>query len=311
MPLDADAEALVKAMQAVGPPLWELTPAEARARMAAIPRPANPETVGSIEDLRVSADGLQIPIRIYRPDGGGRWPILVLLHGGGWVVGSIESQDPTSRALCNAGRCAVVAVEYRLAPEHPFPAAVDDCYAVTCWVAREAARLGLDGSRIAVGGDSAGGNLAAAVAQRVRDQGGPSLALQLLIYPVTGFDRDTASMRRNADGRVLTRDGMIWFDGHYLRAPEDRRHPYAAPLRARDFSGLAPALVITAEFDPLCDEGEAYAARLAQAGVPTRLSRYDGVFHGFFGMKGMVAKADVAHREAAAALRRAFGEGDG
>jgi acetyl esterase len=310
MPLDPDAAALMKAMEAVGPPLWELSPVEARARMAAVPRPPNPEAVGSIEEHRVAAGGVEIPVRLYRPAGAGPWPVLVLLHGGGWVVGSVDSADPTARALCNAAGCAVASVEYRLAPEHPFPAGVDDCYAATRWVAREGARLGVDAARIAVGGDSAGGNLAAAVALRARDEGGPPLAFQLLIYPVTDFDRDTpGSMRRNADGYILTRDGMIWFDRHYLSRPEDRDHPYAAPLRARDFSRLPPALVITAEFDPLCDEGEAYGARLAQAGVPARVSRYDGVFHGFFGMKGMLAKADAAHREAAAALRRAFGTG--
>ena len=313
MPLDPDAAAILEAMTNTGMPLpWDLPPAEARKQMEEAPRLPVPEVaVGRIVDRTIPGPDGEIPIRIYTPEGepdGAASPALVFFHGGGWVIGSIESHDGTARALVRDGRCVVVSVDYRLAPEHPFPAAPDDCAAATRWVAENAAEIGVDPARIAVGGDSAGGNLAAVVAQMLRDQGGPALVFQLLVYPVTSFDRNTPSMVRNAEGYFLTRDAMLWFDGHYAPDAEQRANPYAAPLLAADLSGLPPALVITAELDPLCDEGEAYAGKLSKAGVPVTHTQYTGVFHGFLGMAGLIAKASEAQREAGEALRRAFAE---
>jgi acetyl esterase len=200
----------------------------------------------------------------------------------------------------------VVSVDYRLAPETKFPGAADDCYAATVWAAQQAARINGDANRIAVGGDSAGGNLAAVIALMARDRGGPPLAFQLLVYPVTARDFATSSYRQNAEGYGLSLDSMRWYWDHYLQNPADASNPYAAPLVAQDLKGVPPALVITAEYDPLCDEGEAYARRLQAAGVPTTCSRYDGMIHGFFGMSAVLDKGKQAVAEACAALRQAF-----
>jgi acetyl esterase len=200
----------------------------------------------------------------------------------------------------------VVAVDYRLAPEAKFPAAAEDCYAATCWVAANAAALGVDATRIAIGGDSAGGNLAAVVALLARDRRGPRLAHQLLVYPVIDCAFDTKSYLDNAAGYFLTREMMRWFWHHYLDKPDQAADPVASPIRAATLAGLAPATVITAEYDPLRDEGEAYASRLAQAGVPTTLTRYDGVIHGFFGMGNVIDKAKLAVAQSARELRQAF-----
>ena len=200
----------------------------------------------------------------------------------------------------------MVAMEYRLAPEHQFPAAPEDCYAATQWVAAHATAIGGDPTRLALGGDSAGGNLTAVVAQMVRDLGGPALCYQLLVYPVTDHNYDTASYRANAEGYLLTRDAMVWFWNHYLRSPADGSNPMASPLRADNLRGLPPAMVITAEFDPLRDEGEAYAARLQEAGVPVTLKRYDGMIHGFFCLGTVLEQGKQAIEDAAAALRTAF-----
>jgi acetyl esterase len=230
----------------------------------------------------------------------------VWFHGGGWVVGDLETADPTARHLTVGASCVVISVDYRLAPETKFPGAADDCYAATVWAAQQATRLNGDPSRIAVGGDSSGGNLAAAVSLMARDRGGLSLAFQLLVYPVTSRDFDMASYRQKAEGYGLTLDGMRWYWDHYLQHPADASNPYAAPLVAQNLKGLPPALVITAEYDPLCDEGEAYAKRLQSAGVPTTCSRYDGMIHGFFGMPAVLDKGQQAVAEACAALRQAF-----
>jgi acetyl esterase len=248
-------------------------------------------------------------VRIYEPLGAERdLPVLVYFHGGGWVVGSLESHDGVCRALAARTPCLVVAVDYRLAPEHRFPVAVDDAWAATAWVAEHARSIGGDPARIAVGGDSAGGNLAAVVALRARDRG-LRLALQLLVYPVCDDDLDTDSYREWAEGYGLTRAAMGWFWDHYL-GPEGHVQgpgPEACPLQAPDLSGVAPALVLLAEYDPLLDEGEAYAHRLDEAGVPVARRRYEGVIHGFFRMAALTDRASEAHDEAAAALRAAFG----
>jgi acetyl esterase/lipase len=309
MPLDPQAQQVLEQLAALGlPPTHLVSPAQARINMKSRPRAAGPE-VANVEDRLIPGPGVEIPVRIYTPMGSGPFPVLVWFHGGGWVVGDLETADPTARQLTVGASCVVVSVDYRLAPETKFPGAADDCYAATVWTVQYAPRIHGDPRRIAVGGDSAGGNLAAAVALMARDRGGLSLVFQLLVYPVTARDFDTASYRQNAEGYGLTRDSMRWYWDHYLRHPADASNPYAAPLVAPNLKGQPPALVITAECDPLCDEGEAYAKRLQAAGVPTTYTRYDGMIHGFFGMSAMLDKGKQAVAEACAALRQAFAAG--
>jgi acetyl esterase len=280
----------------------ELTPAEVReAGDAGAAEVFGPLVDVSFED-RAAGD---VPMRVYRPDDEPA-PVLVYFHGGGWVTGSLVSHHRLCATLARLSGCVVCAVDYRLAPEHRFPAAVDDAWAATTWIAENAEEVGGKSGALAVGGDSAGGNLAAICALRARDAGTP-LALQLLVYPVCDADLETSTYREFADGHGLTAVSMRWFWDHYL--PEgtgDRFDPDASPLRADDVSGTAPALVITAECDVLRDEGEAYAERLADAGVPVTLTRYDGMIHGFFRMPGVLDRANDAIAEAASALREAF-----
>jgi acetyl esterase/lipase len=306
MPLDPQAQQVLELIAALGlPPNHLVSPAQARINMKSRPRAAGPE-VAKVEDRLIPGPGVDIPVRIYTPEGAGPFPILVWFHGGGWVVGDIETADPTARQLTVGANCLVISVDYRLAPETKFPGPADDCYAATVWAAQQAMRLNGDPNRIAVGGDSAGGNLAAAVTLMARDRGGLSLAFQLLVYPVTARDFDRASYRQNAAGYGLTLDAMRWYWDHYLQHPSDASNPYAAPLVAQNLKGLPPALVITAECDPLCDEGEAYAKHLQAAGVPTIYSRYDGMIHGFFGMAAALDKGQQAVAQACAALQQAF-----
>ena len=308
MALDPQARAVLDRLAAMGgPPINEMTVSDARRdsiKMAAMQ--GAPEEVAKVEDRTLPGPAGEIPVRIYTPAINGPLPVLVFFHGGGWVIGSIEMVDGLCRSLANASGCIVVSVDYRLAPEHPFPAAVDDSYCATLWVADNAAGFGGDPARIAVGGDSAGGNLAAVVAQMARDRGRPALKFQLLVYPATDVACDTPSCSENADGYFLTRDAMLWFSNHYLPREADRSHPCASPLRAGDFRGLPAALVITAEYDPLRDEGERYAEKLRDAGVPVQLTRYAGMIHGFFAMGAMIDQGRKAIEQAAAALRAAF-----
>jgi len=308
MPLDPQAQAFLEQLAATGaPPLHELPVAEARQVIVALfGTQGDPEPVGGVEERTIPGASGEMPTRIYTPYGTGPFPVLVYLHGGGWVIGDLEAYDATCRALTNAAGCLVVAMEYRLAPEHKFPAAPEDCYAATCWVAANAEAIGGDPRRMAVGGDSAGGNLAAVVAQMARDRGGPALVYQLLVYPVTNYSYDTASYEENADGYLLTRDAMVWFWNHYLRSAADGNNPLASPLRASDLRDLPPAMVLTAEFDPLRDEGEAYAIRLQEAGVPVTLKRYAGTIHGFFSLGTVLDQGKQAMADAAAALRTIF-----
>ena len=241
------------------------------------------ESVATIENTEV--DG--VPVRLYTPAGGDRDRLAVYFHGGGWVIGSLDTHDGTCRALANRSRCRVAAVGYRLAPEHRFPAAVEDCWTVTRWAFGEA-------RAVAVAGDSAGGNLAAVMALRARDARLPLLG-QALVYPVTDWQFDTASYAHNADGYGLTLPAMRWYWDHYLGGA-DGRHPEASPLRAESLAGLAPALVVVCEFDPLRDEGVAYAEQLQQARVPVRLSEYEGMIHGFVRMPAMIDRSqDLLH----------------
>jgi acetyl esterase len=308
MPLDPQAQAFLEQIAAAGaPPLHELSVAEARQVIIELfGTQGDPEPVGAVAERTIPGAAGEMLTRIYTPYGTGPFPVLVYLHGGGWVIGNLEAYDATCRALTNAAGCIVVALEYRLAPEHKFPAALEDCYAATCWVAANTAAIGGDPRRIAIGGDSAGGNLTAVVSQMARDRGGPALVYQLLVYPVTNYGYDTASYRENADGYLLTRDAMVWFWNHYLRTAADGDNPLASPLRANDLRGLPPAMVLTAEFDPLRDEGEAYAMRLQEAGVPVTLKRYAGMIHGFFSLGAVLDQGKQAMADAAAALRAIF-----
>ena len=306
MPLDPQAQNVIDQIAALGlPPNHTLSPEEARANMLSRPRPSGPE-VAKVENRTVPNGDYQVPVRIYTPPGNGPFPVLSWFHGGGWVIGDLETADATARHLTVQAECVVVSADYRLAPEAKFPVPFEDCYAVTAWISQNAAVINADPKRIAVGGDSAGGNLAACVSLAARDRGGLPLVFQLLVYPVTARDFRTGSYQQNANGYMLTLDAMNWYWDHYLSNEADAANPYAAPLTAKDLSGLPPALVITAEFDPLRDEGEAYAKGLQAAGVAATASRYDGMIHGFFGMSGVVDKGGTAVTEASLTLKKAF-----
>jgi acetyl esterase len=308
MPLDPQAQQVVDAMAALNlKPVEDSTPAEAREAMRARTAALGPfDEVAKIADHRVPVDGGEIAVRVYSPSGAGPHPVLVFYHGGGWVIGDLYTHDGICRSLTNAAACAVASVDYRLAPEAKYPVAAEDSHTALCWMAANAGRLGIDPRRVAVGGDSAGGNLATVVALMARDRRGPSLVYQALIYPVTDHGFDTPSYQENATGYVLTREAMRWFWRHYLARDEQGAEAYASPLRAANLAGLPPALVLTAECDPLRDEGEIYAARLRDAGVPVPLTRYSGMFHGFFRMTRMLDKARAALDEVAGSLRKAF-----
>jgi acetyl esterase len=289
------------------PQLYTMSLADARAADLASIQAASggAEPVAEVVDREVPGPDGTVPIRLYRPDAAPGLPVLVYFFGGGWVLGTIDTADAVCRRLANAAGCVVVAVGYRLAPEHKFPAAVHDCHAATAWVAAHADDLGVDPRRIAVGGDSAGGNLAAAVALLARESG-PALAGQLLVYPNTDYAARTASLKASRHTWWFNRISVAWYWGHYLARPEDGLHPLASPLRAESLAGLPPALVITAEFDPLRDEAEEYAHRLAASGVDVELTRYDGMVHGFFCMGGDLDDGAAAVAQAATHLREVF-----
>ena len=289
-----------------GKPLHKLTVTQARkVALAQIPKSNKPTPVATVVNRTIPGPVGEIPIRIYGPEGKSPFPLVVFFHGSGFVVLNLDSHDETCRTLCRGAGCVVVSVDYRLAPEFKFPAAPDDCLAATRWAAEHAAEFNADPTRLAVAGDSAGSNLATVTALRIRDEGGPPLRGQLLIYPVTDYHTPpTPSYLANANGYYLTRDDMIWFWGHYLNHAGEANHPHASPLRAPDLHSLPPALVITAEYDPLRDEGEHYAGRLRAAGVPTVLSRYEGMIHGFFSLGGLFEASQRAVREANGWLRQ-------
>jgi acetyl esterase len=296
MAIDPQAKAYLERMAALGlPPVEQQTPEDARAaaeeRAGALYGPV--EDVHAAEDFEV--DG--VPVRLYAPAGAADGPVVVFFHGGGWVVGSLDTHDGVCRALANRSGCRIAAVHYRLAPEHRFPAAVDDSWTVTHWAFGQA-------SRVAVAGDSAGGNLAAVMALRARDEGLP-LAHQVLVYPVIDHRFDTASYLANATGCGLTLAGMRWYWDHYLGGA-DGAHPDASPLRAASLAGVAPALVVVCGLDPLRDEGVAYAERLRASGVPARLSEYEDMIHGFLRMPAVIDRSRNVLDEVGAALRDAL-----
>lgn len=311
MPIHPQCKAVLDAIAAQGgKPIEECEPAEVRATrvknveaLAALAGPEQP--VARVENRTIPGPGGPIPVRAYWPITGKKLPALVYLHGGGWVFGNIDAIDRNCRLLANAVECIVINVDYRLAPEHKCPAAAEDAYAVITYLAAHPDELGADAGRIAVGGDSAGGNLAAVACLMARERGGPRLAFQLLVYPATDYDDDSPSMSEN-DGYLLNRATMQYFWKHYLVAPEQGQEPYASPFKATTLAGLPPAMVVTAECDPLRDQGEAYAHRLEQFGVPVTLKRYDGAIHAFFQMGGVIDAGRQAVNNAAAALRHAF-----
>ncbi|HEX6420572.1 MAG TPA: alpha/beta hydrolase [Acidimicrobiales bacterium] len=308
MPVTPEVRSILDFIEAAqGPPSDEMTPDEVRAGYEALSAIGAQAEMASVTERVVPGPGGDIPVRVYVPtrEPGPR-PVLVYFHGGGWVIGSLDTHDRTVRALAAGSGATVVSVGYRLAPEHPFPAAVEDALAAVRWVAANAAHLHVDPSRLAVGGDSAGGNLAAVVAIELRDAP-VDIRFQLLVYPVTDGTMSHRSIDENGEGYFLTKATMAWFLGHYL-GDGDRTDPRVSPLHAPDeaLAGLPPALVVTAEYDPLRDEGEAYAARLAAAGVDATAHRYDGMIHGFFAMADMVPEGKAAIDEACDALRRAL-----
>jgi len=302
--MDSQVRAYLDMVAASGiPPIQELTPEQARANAEA----AALVLAGPLPELhRVENRVLAgVPCRVYAPESTTALPTVAYFHGGGWVICSLDTHDSVCRRLAASTPCLVVSVDYRMAPEHRFPAAVDDCWMVTAWLAENASQLGGDGERLAVGGDSAGGNLAAVMAIRARDAG-VQLRHQVLVYPVTDCDLDRESCVVNGTGFGLTRDGMRWFWTHYLPDPAARTHPDASPLRARSLAGIAPATVVVCELDPLRDEGVAYARRLEAEGVPVRLLSYEGMIHGFVRMYALIDRAHGLTAEMAADLRQSF-----
>jgi acetyl esterase len=306
MPLDPQAQALLDQMKAMGFTYTpELTVTSAREMLQAMlaVRPAG-EPVAHIEDRLIPGPAGEIPIRIYTPEGRGPFPVLVFLHTGGWMVGNLDCQDPLCRRITNRTGCIVVSVDYRLAPENPFPAAVEDSFEATQWAASHAAEFGGDPYRLAIVGDSAGANMAAVVALLARDRGGTKLAFQLLMFPATDFRLNTPTMEELGEGYNVTKDQMIWIRNNYLPNSADWTNPLASPLLAPDLSGLPPALIIYAEYDPLRDDAEAFAASLKEAGVPVKSSRYDGMIHDFIDL--FEEPGERALAEIASALRAAF-----
>ena len=313
MGLHPQVQAFCDAINAIEvPPLKEQPLAEVREAFhdLVMGMQAPGEAVGRVEDRDIPGPNGPIRIRLYWPEGADParpLPVYVNFHGSGYVVLSIDTHDGTCRALCNGVGCIVVGVDYCKAPEHKFPKPVEDCWASLQWVAENAAALGADPARIAIGGDSAGGCLTAVTAQRAKQEGGPALVFQLLVYPVTDTDEERESYKTFAEGYVLTAEAMTWFFDCYFSDAAERADVRAAPLRADDLSGLPPAMVMTASHDPLFDEGRDYAERLQAAGVPTDYRNYEGHIHGFWTATGQFDVAAEAHATACAALRRAFG----
>lgn len=300
MALHPQAQALVDAFASLRlPPFETLAPSEARELFAA----RRPATVEDVHEVRDIGDG-PVPCRLYRPSSSTELPVLVYLHGGGWVVGNLDTHDEPCRSLANAGGCAVLSVQYRLAPEHKFPVPLDDCVAALRWVRDRAGELGLDPSRIALGGDSAGGNLAISAAMTAD----VPLRFLLLVYPCTDLRMVSPSVTENSAGPFLTESIMRWFVAHYVRGEADLHDPLVSPLLATDdaLRTLPPMLVLTAGHDVLRDEGEEFGHRLASLGVPASVIRFPGQYHGFFGVPSLLDDAVAAHEVAATMLRRHF-----
>lgn len=287
-------------------PQWESTPVEVRASANSRWRSeflGSADPVAKIEYRFISGPTAELPIKIYTPEGLGPFRALVFFHGGGWVAGNIELNAVQHQQIANESRTVVIAVNYQKAPEHKFPIPFDDCYATFEWVHQNARELKIESDQIGVGGDSAGGNLAAAVVLKARDTRGPKVAFQVLIYPALDYRFDTPSMIDNSTGYLLTTQAMRWYWDQYLGDDEDLQNPYFRPLITKDFSKLPPTIVLTAELDPLRDEGELYAARLKDAGIECHVKRYEGLVHGFVLMQGFLPEAREAIGEIARFLK--------
>jgi len=311
MAVDPQMQAVLERVARSALPPFHTVSAEEARRIykdtRAVLSPPAPE-VGEVRELAASGPEGPIPLRLYRGLGtaaNARLPLLAYFHGGGWTIGDLDTHDIICRTLANNAHCALIAVDYRMGPEHKFPAAVQDCIAATRWMAAEAPALGVDAARIAVGGDSAGGNLAAVVAITLRDAGGPPLVFQALAYPATDQRMDSASHARFGEGYLLTRNNMLWFRDNYLD-PQNYDDWRASPLRAADLARLPPAHIITAGYDPLLDEGRAYSDRLVAAGVPVLYECFEGMAHGFLTMGGVVAAANHALYRLGQSLANAF-----
>jgi acetyl esterase len=313
VPLDPQMEWQIRKRQELGLPSYaELGPAEARLalrELRAHRSVTSPQA--QVRNVVIEEGGFPFRVRLYTPHGEERPPLAMFLHGGGWVLGTVAEYDALCRQLAAGARCAVAYVDYRLAPEHRFPAALEDCHAAARWLSASAPEYGIDAARMAVLGESAGGNLAAALTLLARDRAGPQIACQCLIYPVTDLAMDTASYELFGTGYPLTAGDMRWFRDHYLASPEQVGNPLVSPLRASSLGGLPPALVMTAEFDPLRDEAEAYAGRLAAENVPVELVQVPGVVHGFLDHADSVDLAREALADVCAYLRKAMGSGNG
>lgn len=306
MPLDPQAQAIIDLVNSSGfGEISDITPGEMREQMKAMTALETPAAVHRVENITIPGPAGDIPARLYAPEVVGPLPVLVWYHGGGWVIGDLETHDGICRDLANAIGCVVISVDYRLAPEHPFPAAVDDAFAALAWISAHAEDLGGDPARLAVGGDSAGGQLAAVSAIAARDAN-IGLVFQLLVYPAVEREFERPSMIENSEGYLLTREAMQWFYGHYLNDPADAEDWRVTPARAKSLAGLPPAFVVTAEFDPLRDQGIAYSDALAAAGNTVTVTTYEGMFHGFFSMGLMLDRAKVAVDDATEVMRDAF-----
>jgi acetyl esterase len=306
MPLDPQAKIILEEDAARNLPGYhELPPPAARKQMLDLAPPVDPDLMAErVADQKISGPDGKIPIRLYYPKRKPPYPAVVYFHGGGWVIGNLETHHALCHALSKKSDCLVVAVDYRLAPEHPYPAAVEDAYAATCWVADNAETIQANADRMAVLGDSAGGTQATVVAMMARDRAKPRIRLQVLIYPITDYNFDTPSYLQNAEDYMLTRDLMMWFWNQYLENKPVVDHPYVSPVRAENLNHLPEALILTAEYDPLRDEGEAYAKRLQEAGIKVTVTRYDGMIHGFIRMTSRLDKARQALDEITGTLKR-------
>lgn len=312
MPLTAqNAEFLQSLADAGAQPFHTMEPVQCRQAFDALllSMPATTATVADISDSTIPGPGGDLAVRVYTPDGPGPFPALLYLHGGGWVIGSLDANNNLCTELSARAEAVVIAVDYRKAPEASFPAGSDDCMEALRWIAANAQQLNIDPARIAVGGDSAGANLSAVTAQRTRDEGGPRLCGQLLFYPMVRLaGGPTASMLANAEGPLLSRTDIEYFVNHYVGKGVEARHPYCSPLLADSFADLAPALVQTAEFDPLLDDGEDYARALKDAGNDVVLTRYDGAFHGMLCFPTALDQSKEMLTEAIDWLRKRFAD---
>lgn len=307
MAIDFIAKAVLEQMQAANmPQIHQLTPELIR-------QPTDPsatsgplEEVARVEDRYIPGPIGDIPVRIYTPEGQRPFPVLVYFHGGGFVTGDLDMVDGPCRMIANRAECVVVSVDYRLSPEHKFPAPLEDAYAAVKWIAENGETISVDSNRLAVGGDSAGGNLAAAVSLMAKDKNGPVISYQLLVYPTLNYSFDTESYLAFEEGYLLSTKDLEWFWNHYLQDEKDGINPYASPLLAKDLSGLPPALIIVAEFDQLRDDGEAYGKRLKEAGIPTEITRYEGMIHNFYLMPAVFPQGKEAIEQSAKALKQEF-----